>query len=242
MMKKMRFAGLVLTSLMLVGCASSMFTEVNKPASEITVDKTKAYITFSRPEYVGAAISNTVIEFDPITETTKFVGILGPETRIIYELDPGTHYFYMHGGENYSRSKVTVSAGKMYYMQTKVGMGVMAARFYFNPLTRTEMELISSFIGKECTETFLDKNNFIPESEEDTSGLIKASKYYSNSLNIGITCDSGRVASMQNAVTVESLNDATLITPNKKALTFYEKEVDAKYVATVSARFKELTP
>ena len=113
----------IVSSLAITGCASSTFTKIDKQTSQVVTNKSSSYIIFSRPEFLGAALANTIVEFAPDSEGMILVGTLGSGTKIIYEVPQGDHYFYMEGGENDDLLKVTTGAGKVYYVHTKVNMG-----------------------------------------------------------------------------------------------------------------------
>ncbi|WP_456451062.1 hypothetical protein [Hydrogenimonas sp.] len=213
-----------LFALFFTGCATSMSSVSAKPMTEVTKDPTKAYIVFSRPEMVGMALSNTIIEFDPATRETKPLGTLAYETKIVYATTPGTHYFYMDGGENDDMIKMTVAAGRVYYVHTPPSMGVVAGRFYFKPLRYTEYTTIRSLKGQTCDEALLKKYGF-EAVENEASSFAASDQFHSDRLKTTIDCSRGKVVRVHSAYDLEELKSAKLIVPNEKALAYYREHL-----------------
>lgn len=222
------------------GCASSMVSNVNKDLSKITENKDKSYITFSRPAFVGAALTNTIIEFDPQTKDTKFVGVLGAKNKLIYTTEPGTHYFFMDGGENDDMIKVNTEANKMYYIQTKVGFGLIVGRFYFEPYRYEVEKIIETMENSKCDKKFISDNKFEKQSKEENSISSLSDKYQSDYLGITIECASGKVNNINrlSGYSLDELNNATLIEPNEKAYTHYKEKLNS-YILEISEDFQD---
>ena len=173
------FLVLVLLSLSILffsGCTSAYSTGVKKPQSELIKDSSKAYIMFSRSGQIfGTGIPNNIVEFDYETKELKQVGILFPDERIIYQVEPGKHYFYMSGGENDDYLEVSTKANHMYYVNVYISMGILIGRTYFdiyNPLTKDDIEDLESSelveITKEAKIEFENsKNDYLSEINED---------------------------------------------------------------------------
>lgn len=204
------------------GCAGSLSSAAAKPETAMTSDKTKAYVMFSRPEMIGMALSNTIVEFDPRTFRTRPIGTLAYETRIIYETTPGTHYFYMDGGENDDMLKMTLEAGKIYYVHTPPSMGVVAGRFYFVPLRYRDYLAVRDLKSAECDEAFLKEYGFEP-IENEASSFAQTYDYHSDSLKADITCRNGKVTHAHSYYDLDELRKAKLVVPNEKAREYYEK-------------------
>jgi hypothetical protein len=81
----------------------------------------KALIYVMRPTHYGGAIQ-TKLAVD-----RKWVGVNGPDNYFYIVLDPGPHYFCSQA-ENHSLLSLVVEAGKTYYLQQKITMGLMKAR------------------------------------------------------------------------------------------------------------------
>ncbi len=215
-------------ALLLSGCASDMYTPVAGGKIVQNKNDNSSYIVFSRPEFAGAALMNTIVEFDPNTYKTKYVGTLGAETRLVYKTTPGTHYFFMEGGENDDMIKITTAKSKEYYVHTTVGMGVVAGRFYFKPLRYPNLALAETLKSKTCTPTTLNQYGF-KQIKDEVNELTGELKYKSKKHNITIECRRGSIHSASyNGQSVSNINDADLIQPSAKAKALYTKNV-AKY-------------
>ncbi len=218
--------------LLLSGCASDMYTPVAGGKIVHSKNDNASYIVFSRPAFVGAALSNTIIEFDPNTYKTKYVGTLGAETRLAYKTSPGTHYFYMEGGENDDMIKITTSKSREYYVHVAVGMGVVAGRFYFKPLRYPSLALAESLKGQTCTSTTLNQYGF-KQIKDEVSELTGELKYKSAKHNITIECRRGSIYSASySGQSLSNINDADLIQSNAKAQVSYNKNV-ARYIKEI---------
>lgn len=224
-----------LSAMLFTGCASSLTTKVDIPVSQLTSNKTKSYITFARPQTMGAALSNTVIEFDPSTKETKLVGTLGSYDRIIYETTPGTHYFYMSGGENDDMIKVSTDSSKMYYVVTQVQFGLMAGRFYFKPIKSTTFKSLTELKDSECIENTLEKYGF----EKYESQVDSFEQYKSESLNTIITCSGGKVSNINNLTAdLEEVEESDIVKPNEKAYILYKENLE-DYLSEINEDFDE---
>lgn len=129
------------------GCVSTSL-KVTKTQSEILKDKSKSYIMFSRfSSLIGAGVRNNIVEFNYNTKELNFVGTLMSGERLIYEVEPGEHYFYLSGGENDDYLKVSTKANHMYYVNTYVSIGFLLLRTYFDtydPLRKKDIEYLES--------------------------------------------------------------------------------------------------
>lgn len=94
----------------------------------------KGLIYVIRPTHYGAAIQ-TKLAVDG-----KWVGINRENNYFYVELDPGPHYFCSQA-ENHSLLSLVVEAGKTYYLQQKITMGLMKAR--------NDLELLDEEQGKK---------------------------------------------------------------------------------------------
>lgn len=211
--------------LLLSGCAGSLSSPV--PGGKVAYDNKDdaSYIVFSRPEFVGAALSNTIIEFDPDTYVTKPIGTLGPQTKLIYKTTPGTHYFYMDGGENDDMIKITTKKSTEYYVHTAVSMGIVAGRFNFKPLRYHSVALAESLKGGACTPATFNQYGFKVVKDE-VGDLTGDHKYHSAKYNINIECRSDMIKHADyDGESLSNINDATLIQPNEKAKEYYNQNV-----------------
>ena len=235
---KYKIISLVAASFFFSGCAGSLSTTV--PNNKITYSEQSenAYIVFSRPSILGAALSNTIIEFNPKTNDTKYVGTLGAQTRIVYQTSPGTHYFYMTGGENDDMIKVTTQKATEYYVHTQVQMGLVAGRFYFKPLRSNSIEIAKRLNNSVCDQTMLNQYMF-KAVKDDSSNLLGIKKYHSSKHNIDIECKKGTVAKSRYAgVTIEELSETSLIQPNQKGYEYYKEHLP-NYLKEIKEDFAE---
>jgi len=232
MNKMMKYLAVPAAVLLLSGCAGSLSSPV--PGGKVAYEQkgNTSYIVFSRPEFVGAALSNTIVEFNPNTYATKHVGTLGPQTKLVYKTTPGTHYFYMDGGENDDMIKISTKRSTEYYVHTAVSMGIMVGRFYFKPLRYPSVAIAESLKGKACTSAAFSQYGF-KAVKDDTSELTGELKYHSAKHNINIECRKGVIKRANyDGESLSNINDATLIQPNEKAKEFYNENV-AKYVKEI---------
>jgi Protein of unknown function (DUF2846) len=101
------------------------------PAPDQPADKALIYVI--RPSMMGNKIqSKLAVDGD-------WKGTNRGDNYFSFTLDPGEHYF-CSAAENRSVLKLDVAAGKTYYLQQHVHMGVMKAR--------TELETMSEEEGK----------------------------------------------------------------------------------------------
>lgn len=225
MKKILNYITVPAVAIMLSGCAGSLSSPV--PGGKIAYDNKDdaSYIVFSRPEFVGAALSNTIVEFDPNTYVTKYIGTLGPQTKLVYKTAPGTHYFYMGGGENDDMIKINTKKSTEYYVHTAVGMGIMVGRFYFKPLRYQSLAMAESLKGKVCTSAIFNQYGFKVVKDEVTE-LTGELKYYSEKHHINIECSRGVIKKASyDGESLSDINDAKLIQPNEKGKAYYNEHV-----------------
>jgi len=118
------FAGLV------SGCSavSQAPKEAGEQARNMTPPEGKALVYIVRPAAVGMAIGM------PVTCDGVDVGKTGGRRFLYAVLDPGSHVFVSRA-ENKSELPIVLEAGKTYYLEQKVTMGLLKAR---NKLVRIE--------------------------------------------------------------------------------------------------------
>ena len=224
--------------ILLSGCASSLSTPVPGGKVVHAQNGDASYIIFSRPEFVGAALSNTIVEFDPNTHSTKYIGTLGPQTRLAYKTTAGTHYFYMDGGENDDMIKINTGKSKEYYVHTAVGMGVVAGRFYFEPLRYPSLALAESLKGGDCSKSSLSKYGFKAVKDE-VSELTGVHKYTSAQHNVNIECKNNVIKkSSYDGQSLSDINDAKLIQSNAEGTKFYNEHV-VNYIKEIKEDFSD---
>ena len=108
---------------LLSGCASVPMASLEKDsqAKEFVVPEGKASIYLYRNEMYGGAIAMTV------TLDGKLAGRTGPETYMLWHVDPGPHEI-MSITENEAKLDLDVDAGATYYVWQEVKMGMWSAR------------------------------------------------------------------------------------------------------------------
>ena len=108
----------------------SVDTDKSKhPTPDQPADKALIYVL--RPAMVGMLIQ-TKLAVDG-----DWKGVNRANNYFFFTLDPGEHYFCSHA-ENHSVMKLTVEAGKTYYVQQHISMGMMKARNKIEPMTEEE--------------------------------------------------------------------------------------------------------
>jgi hypothetical protein len=108
----------------------SVDTDKSKhPTPEQPTDKALIYVL--RPAMMGMAIQ-TKLAVDG-----DWKGVNRANNYFFFTLEPGEHYFCSEA-ENHSLMKLKVEAGKTYYVQQHVRMGMMKARNKIEPMTEEE--------------------------------------------------------------------------------------------------------
>lgn len=209
------------------GCGGGAYAKVATPQNEIIKNRKKAYIVFSRPEIVGYALSSSVMEYSINNpKDLKLVSVLGPGTKVIYPVDVGDHYFYLRGGENGDKIRITVKKGKVYYIQVKIKMGWSAGRFSFVPLSYARVKKLDSIMGQTCDTSFLKSNAFREDrgKQESTASSFQTNEeYYMNNTGIEITCKKDKVVEYTAHPSLKSLEKATLVEINEAAKKDFKK-------------------
>ncbi|MEW8627276.1 MAG: hypothetical protein AB2551_16135 [Candidatus Thiodiazotropha sp.] len=229
-------AGLIL-SLLTAGCGNSVTTVTEKRTSEVVTDKRASYIIFSRPESVGAALTNTIVEFIPHGDGLILVSALTRNSKAVYKTIPGEHYFYMQGGENDDMIKVDAAPGKIYYIHTAVGMGLAVGRFNFKPIRHTTLKLKDSLVNKACDKQTLDKHNFEPIHEDHNYN--SGQSYNSPKLGLDIVCK-GKVikSSKLSYMSMADISGARLVEMNETK-DAYLKERKESYMKEISEDYPD---
>ena len=107
-------------------------TETDKsqhPVPEQPADKALVYVL--RPSMMGNKVQ-TKLAVDG-----EWKGVNRGNNYFYFTLDPGEHYF-CSVAENHSLLKLNVEAGKTYYLQQHVEMGIMKARNKIEPMSEEE--------------------------------------------------------------------------------------------------------
>lgn len=112
----------VLVGLLVAGCGSSSAFMKPSEAKEIGPPPAgKARIVFIRPSGYAAAAVPTILD-----RNANFVGDLVARSKFAVDVDPGAHVFILWS-ESTRALKANVAAGKTYYVEAAVGMGMWTA-------------------------------------------------------------------------------------------------------------------
>jgi len=111
------YLALVLSALMLSGCASAFMTA----GGPIDATTEYAVVNFMRPSSFGGAVKFGV------WDSESLVGILTPKNYIPYAAKPGEHIFLVKA-ENWDVIKADVTAGKVYHVLCAPQIGVFKTR------------------------------------------------------------------------------------------------------------------
>jgi Protein of unknown function (DUF2846) len=101
----------------------------NHPSAEPAADKAIIYVL--RPSLMGNKVQ-TKLAVDG-----QWKGVTRGNNYFFFTLDPGEHYFCSQA-ENHSLLTLKVEAGKTYYLQQHIRMGMMKARNELNTMTEEE--------------------------------------------------------------------------------------------------------
>ena len=94
---------------------------VSAPPPNLEAPPDKALIIVVRPAWVGTAVQTK------LAADGNWIGANKGKSYFTFTLDPGDHYLCSKA-ENRSTLKLSVEAGKTYFVQQKVEMGMLKAR------------------------------------------------------------------------------------------------------------------
>jgi len=114
---------MLLCLLIFLGCSAvgKAPLEMDQKAKEIVPPEGKALVYIVRPTTLGTAIKMGV------TCDGKYIGGTGGGRYIYTIQDPGSHVF-VSKAENTSELPIVLEAGKTYFLEQKVKMGIIKAR------------------------------------------------------------------------------------------------------------------
>lgn len=126
--KKALYSTLFVMPLFLFGCGGPkhMITMETKPAIAPKTDK--ALLVIARTTSIGFAV--TIENY----LDKKFIGQTKGKSYFITDVTPGQHYVMGHA-ENWGVARINFEAGKLYFLNQDIRMGVWMARTGFTPLT-----------------------------------------------------------------------------------------------------------
>ncbi|MCK5809351.1 DUF2846 domain-containing protein [bacterium] len=122
-MKRITFFIIMAVSLLLVSCGTLHMAEsTQKPVLKASADK--ALLVVSRTtSYGGSMIIDNFVD-------QKFIGQTQSKSYFVAQIDPGVHYIISRA-ENRGCAKVNFEAGKTYFLNNIVMMGMWGARTKF---------------------------------------------------------------------------------------------------------------
>ncbi|HYE73657.1 MAG TPA: DUF2846 domain-containing protein [Blastocatellia bacterium] len=94
---------------------------VSSPPPNLEAPPDKALVIVVRPAWVGMAVQTK------LAADGNWIGTNKGKSYFTFTLDPGDHYLCSKA-ENRSTLKLSVEAGKTYFVQQKVEMGLLKAR------------------------------------------------------------------------------------------------------------------
>lgn len=129
---------LILLGLVLSGCATSSKMRMVPPERVASaVDEGKAMVVFMRPSNFGGLIQSSVFEIK--NGNPELIGIVSANTKVSYQLEPGS-YLFMVIGESADFMSAELEANKTYYALVTPRMGLWKARFSLEPIHSTELD------------------------------------------------------------------------------------------------------
>lgn len=223
---------LVLTSILFIGCVSKS-TVVNENLSELTTNKEKAYIIFTRSSSYGYGDSSEISEFKYDTQDINLVGIYTWGEKILYPVDEGTHYFYLDSDMCVDDMiKVNVKAGYVYYIDTylddisKIPLlktGIIG--IYFSPfkISANKIKMFNLLKNQQCSEEFLLSKNFKKYIERKPRKK-DITKYENQELRIKVYCNDYKNIVFEDSIA--SIFKADFVSPNQEAYKIFNANKD----------------
>ncbi len=234
----------------LTGCASKSIS-VEKTESEITSDKSKAYIVFSRPyNFLGGGNSIDIVQFNNRNFEPKYVAYLSAGERVIHQVTAGKKYFFTDVGANENIILIKTKPGNIYY----VNIGVTGEAIFFPKLYKERrLTFTKSLEEEKCSNSFLEKYLFKLEVDKDEEISYTVEKNpitrYKSIIQFDIECQNGDVISLKDKYyvhTLSELKETDLIKPNEKAMKDFSRDIyqykkDIKaYYPTWNFKFKNV--
>lgn len=224
-------------TLLLAGCGGKSIT-VKKPQSELTADKTKAYVILARPYmFMGSGAPNlNIIHFDNKNFKTDFVASLSPNERTIYPVKQGTNYFYIttHSGMNNITDNIQMinaKSGHTYYVFFAGNTQQSIPILYEEQRT----DFVKSLKREKCSTTFLNRYLFepAPDDEEKEAHLVPSFKKdlpitnYQSAIHVDISCQDGKVIEVQDTYqnhSLKELQQLPLVKPTPTAISDFNQD------------------
>lgn len=100
-------------------------------------DEGKAMVVFMRPSNIGGLIQSSVFEIK--NGNPELIGIVSANTKVSYQLEPGS-YLFMVIGESADFMSAELEANKTYYALVTPRIGWWKARFSLKPIHSAELD------------------------------------------------------------------------------------------------------
>lgn len=204
------------------GCGSKNI-EVKTPESQITANKEKSYIVFSRPASIfGSALDVDVMEFDiEKKEPIKLVSVISNGERIIYETNEGKHYFFTNVGQNENIETIDIKKGetKFVNISANIETGIL---FYPLIFDKQRLEIKKEISNVTCDNNLLKKLLFKRNLNGD-------SELESSALQFKIICEKNKIKEIKDLYygsSVEDLNKVKLVQPSEEAFSYFNKNIN----------------
>lgn len=237
---------------MIAGCSQKSMA-VSQSDAQLINDTKKAYVVFSWPKdkfYNKNTLD--IVELNQAHTDFKFVGVIELGTKIIYEVTPGSHYFYAFGDAG------LIGMAMPWLKDDHIEVNTVADHIYFvhvgsKNLTNPNLEFkeydasidasYSKVVGEPCSKEFLTTNGFVLERwlNEDQTNVIESDRvaeYKSSQLGITIWCENSVIKRPDNyMMTIEKLMAPATVTPVKEEIA-YMQEHQAEYVERLKSEYR----
>ena len=222
-MKKNIASALIASAFILGGC-SSKSVPMSVKDQDITSNKEKAHIVFSRPSGLWSGngnLDNYIMEFNPSTfEPTTLVSVSGHSEKSIYSVEEGEHYFFILT-ENFPGNilKMKTLKGKKYYVDTDFHL-LIPAIIPIPPhpilLEENRLALKSELEKSPCSQKTL--NQYLFNSTNKSEGITKT---YSSPARFTIQCDNDHITNVKDDYytnSMQELDTAKTVTSSNNAI------------------------
>jgi hypothetical protein len=142
-------------TLIFSGCGSAN-KQVSMPDSQLTQDKNRAYVVFTRPSLKNDSITPEIMEFNEKTYAVKFVGNMSAGSKFIYPISAGEHYFFMNSKDD-DIIKIEAEAGKRYVVKVVVDKDSSFEKVAFVPVTKNSYDQMKLLKKSQCSSSTLKK-------------------------------------------------------------------------------------
>lgn len=230
---------------MITGCGGKNIV-IKKDVSELTADKSKAYVVFSRPSILfgmdAGLVALDIIHFDNKSFKTELVSNLPLGEQVIYPIEEGKNYFYITSNSMMDHifdniQMIDAKKGSIYYISLGFSPEISPIGIYAPKLYSEKRELFIENLKKEnCNSSFLNRYLFKKqlEHEETEISLVPAAKVspiikYTSPIYINLSCQDGKIVQIKDRYLnygLEELKKPSLVTPTQDAMMSFKKDED----------------